>query len=85
MKNLSTNPRSGESPANSNETAGLSTYSYGTHDQGARFTNATKYNEKDRAAMEKYKMLLRIWIDDEKDHRRDRYLACLPLAGVIKI
>jgi hypothetical protein len=106
MKNQATYPRSGESPANSPEIAGLSTYSYGTHDQVARFTNATKditelagttykygkeiwnllmkkseatfpepstpSNEKDRAAMEKYKMLLRMWIDDEENYRRDK-------------
>jgi len=39
--NQAMNHRSGERPAQSNET-GLSTYSYGTYDQVARFTDATK-------------------------------------------
>jgi len=105
--NQATKPRSGDRPAQSNET-GLSmcTYSYGTHDQVARFTDATKaiaelagttYNygkeiwtllmdkteatfpepsapadATDKAALEKYKMLLRMWIDDEKEYRRDK-------------
>jgi hypothetical protein len=106
MKNLSTNPRSGESPADSNEIAGLGTYSYGTHDQVSRYTNATKdiaelagttykygkeiwdllmkkseakfpepsapSDAKDRAEMEKYKMMLRRWMDHEEDYRRDK-------------
>ena len=83
-----------------------STYSYGTHDQVARFTKTTKDiaeytsttfkygkemwtliqdkaetvftepTEVEKAAtwsqMEKYKMLLRMWIDNEKAYKRDK-------------
>ena len=96
--------RSGDSPPLKNDE--MSIYSYGTHDQVARFTSVTKDiaahvgtsykqgkemwillmdNEEtmfteptapkdgtDRPAMEKYKMLLGRWIDDEKDYKRDK-------------
>ena len=105
IKIQATKPKSAtEVPA---ETGLLSSrYSYGTHDQVARYTATTKaiaelagttydYNkeiwtllmnkreavfteptippdDKDRAAMEKYKMLLRNWIDDEKDYLKEK-------------